>query len=35
MKDKIIIVNSDGVLLDWEWAFNVWIQEQGFERVKG
>ena len=35
MKDKIILVDADGVLLDWEWAFNVWMQEQGFERVKG
>ena len=34
-KDKIILVDADGVLLDWEWAFNVWMQEQGFERVKG
>ena len=35
MNDKIILVDSDGVLVDWEWAFNVWMQEQGFERVKG
>lgn len=35
LKDKIILVDADGVLLDWEWAFNVWMQEQGFERVKG
>ena len=34
-QDKIILVDADGVLLDWEWAFNVWMQEQGFERVKG
>lgn len=35
MKDKIILVDADGVLLDWEWAFNVWMQEQGFEKAKG
>jgi FMN phosphatase YigB (HAD superfamily) len=35
LKDKIILVDADGVLLDWEWAFNVWMGEQGFERVKG
>ena len=35
MKDKVILVDADGVLLDWEWAFNVWMQEQGFARVKG
>jgi hypothetical protein len=23
------------VLLDWEWAFNVWMQEHGFEEVPG
>jgi len=34
-QDKIILVDADGVLLDWEWAFNVWMQEQGFARVKG
>jgi hypothetical protein len=22
-------------LLDWEWAFNVWMQEHGFEEVPG
>jgi hypothetical protein len=35
MRDKVILVDADGVLLDWEWAFNVWMQEQGFARVKG
>ena len=25
----------DGVLLDWEYAFNIWMQEHGFEEVPG
>jgi FMN phosphatase YigB (HAD superfamily) len=31
--NKLILVDADGVLLDWEWAFNVWMQEHGFEEV--
>jgi FMN phosphatase YigB (HAD superfamily) len=23
-------VDCDGVLLDWEWAFNIWMQERGY-----
>jgi hypothetical protein len=34
-KDKIILTDADGCLLDWEWAFNVWMQEHGFEEVPG
>ena len=33
--DKVILTDADGVLLDWEWAFNVWMQEHGFEPVPG
>ena len=33
--DKVILTDADGVLLDWEWAFNVWMQEHGFEPVVG
>ena len=32
---KIILSDVDGVLLDWEWAFNVWMQEHGFELTDG
>jgi len=35
MKNKIILTDADGCLLDWEWAFNVWMQEHGFEEVPG
>lgn len=30
MNDKIILTDADGVLLDWEWAFSVWMQERGY-----
>ena len=33
--DRLILVDSDGVLLDWEYAFNIWMQEHGFEEVPG
>lgn len=33
--DKLILTDADGVLLDWEYAFNVWMQEHGFEEVPG
>ena len=32
---KIILTDCDGVCLDWEWAFNVWMQEHGFTEVEG
>jgi FMN phosphatase YigB (HAD superfamily) len=28
--EKIILTDADGVLLDWEWAFHVWMQERGY-----
>jgi len=33
--DQLILVDADGVLLDWEYAFNIWMQEHGFEEVPG
>ncbi len=27
---KIILTDCDGVLLDWEYAFHVWMQERGY-----
>ena len=32
---KIIVCDVDGVLLNWEDAFQVWMEHQGFERIKG
>ena len=31
--DKKIIVDCDGVLLDWAYAFDVWMREQGYHRL--
>lgn len=28
---NIILTDCDGVLLDWEWAFRVWMTERGYE----
>ncbi len=28
--NKIILTDADGVLLDWEWAFRVWMLERGY-----
>ena len=28
--DRTILIDCDGVVLDWEWAFNIWMQERGF-----
>ena len=31
MKDKAILVDCDGVLLDWEYAFDQWMKRHGYE----
>jgi FMN phosphatase YigB (HAD superfamily) len=35
MKDSIILVDSDGVLLNWEYAFSIWMETHGFNKVSG
>ena len=30
MKQKLILTDADGCILDWEWAFSVWMQERGY-----
>ena len=32
--DKKIITDCDGVLLDWAYAFDVWMVEQGYSRLE-
>lgn len=34
MKEKLILTDCDGVLLDWEWAFRVWMTEKGYQFVE-
>jgi len=34
-KNRIILVDCDGVLLDWEYAFDVYLQTHGFNKVEG
>jgi hypothetical protein len=33
MKDKVILTDCDGVILDWEYAFSIWMKQHGFQRV--
>ena len=35
MKDKVILTDADGVILDWEWAFHCWMEEHGFNKQDG
>lgn len=31
---KTLLVDADGVLFNWEYAFNLYMEEHGFEQVK-
>lgn len=31
LNKKLILTDCDGVILDWEWAFRVWMTEHGYE----
>ena len=35
MKESIILVDADGVLLAWEYAFEIWMSQHGFEQLPG
>lgn len=35
MKNKIILTDADGVLLDWEYAFDVYMRQHGFNKIDG
>lgn len=32
---QLILVDADGVLLNWEYAFAIWMEQHGFEKVTG
>jgi len=32
---NLILVDADGVLLNWEYAFAIWMEEHGFSRKEG
>jgi FMN phosphatase YigB (HAD superfamily) len=34
-KDKVILTDVDGVLLDWEEGFSVWMEHHGHKPVEG
>ena len=34
-KKNLILVDADGVLLDWEYAFSNWMEEHGFVKREG
>jgi uncharacterized HAD superfamily protein len=35
MQSNLILTDVDGVILDWEYAFNVWAQTHGYSRIEG
>ena len=35
MKDRVLLVDCDGVLLNWEYAFAIWMEQHGFSQVDG
>ena len=35
MKDRVILTDIDGVCCDWEYAFDIWMQEHGFQKQGG
>lgn len=32
VNNKLILTDCDGALLDWEYAFHIWMQDRGHER---
>jgi FMN phosphatase YigB (HAD superfamily) len=33
--NQLILVDCDGVLLNWEYAFAIWMEAHGFEKIPG
>ena len=34
LNKKIILTDCDGVLLNWEYAFNIWMEDHGYKMVE-
>lgn len=34
MRDKVILVDADGVMLDWAYSFTAWMSRHGYEEVR-
>ena len=34
MKEKVILVDCDGVLFDWEYAFDQWMKKHGYKVIE-
>ena len=32
--NKIVLTDCDGVLLNWEYAFDCWLEERGYKRLR-
>lgn len=32
---QVILVDADGVLLNWEYAFAIWMEQHGFSKAQG
>jgi len=35
MKDNVILADCDGVLVNWEYAFSIWMETHGFVKQPG
>jgi hypothetical protein len=35
MKDSVILVDADGCVLNWEYAFSIYMETHGFRKVPG
>ena len=33
LKEKLILTDVDGVLLHWEWMFDIWMQRHGYVKL--
>jgi len=33
--NKVILTDCDGVLLNWEYAFHIWMEQMGYEKREG